>query len=77
MSHHVHHLAHLAHKAAEEVGKTKNPIAGAGLGAVASGGGAAATLAVAGLALTPVGWAVALGAGAIAGCSYVMGKKKR
>ena len=73
----MHHLGHMAHKAVEEVRKTDNPVAGAGYGALASGGGAAAGLAVAGLALTPVGWAVALGAGAIAGASYVMGKKKR
>jgi hypothetical protein len=71
------HLAHLAHKAVEGVRETKNPVAGAAYGAVATGGSATAGLALAGLALTPVGWAVALGAGAIAGASYVMGKKKR
>jgi hypothetical protein len=71
------HLAHLAHKAVEAVDETDNPLAGAGFGAMATGGGVTAGLAMAGLALTPVGWVLALGVGAAAGASYVMGKNKR
>ena len=74
---HANHMAHLAHKAVEEVKKTDNAIKGAGLGAVVTGGGATAALALVGLALTPVGWVLALGTGAAAGASYVFGKRKR
>jgi hypothetical protein len=74
---HTTHMAHLAHKALEGVEKTENPLVGAGMGAMATGGGATAALALAGLALTPVGWVLALGTGAAAGASYVFGKKHR
>ena len=73
---HAGHNAHMAAKATEEIGKTSNPLKGAGWGAIAAGAGSTGTLALFGLALTPVGWAVALGVGAAAGAAYVAGKNK-
>ncbi len=75
--HHLSHVAHGVHGALKEVEKTNNPVKGAAYGAIASGGSAATGLALAGLALTPFGWALALGAGAAAGAAYVAGKKKK
>lgn len=75
--HQIVHLAKGAGEAFEAAKKSDNPAAGAGLGALASGAGTTAGLAAVGLALTPVGWALALGVGAAAGAAYVMGKKSK
>lgn len=75
--HNIAHLAKGATEAFEAAKKTDNPAAGAGLGAIATGAGTTAGLAAVGLALTPVGWAVALGVGAAAGAAYVFGKKSK
>lgn len=72
MSNHLHHLPH----ALEVIAHTDSKKEGAMAGAVAAGTGIPAALAVAGLALTPVGWILALGAGAAAGASYVSRKRK-
>ena len=73
---HTAHNVHMAHKAIEEIGKAKNPLGGAGLGAMAAGAGVPGALAMVGLALTPAGWVLALSVGAAAGAAYVAGRNK-
>jgi hypothetical protein len=70
------HKAHIAHRALNGLKETKSPLAGAGCGAALAGSGASAALALAGLALTPLGWGVALAGGAAAGAAYVANKIK-
>lgn len=69
---HIHHLGHIA----KHLEHTRDPAEGAMGGAAAAGIGIPAALALGGLALTPLGWAVALGGGAVAGAVYVKNKLK-
>lgn len=68
------HSAHLTHKALESLKHAKTPASGALSGAIAAGGGVAGSLALAGLALTPLGWAVTLGTGAVLGARHISKK---
>jgi len=72
MSHQTHLFAH----AIKHLSKTRDKGDGAIAGAAAASVGIPAALGVAGLALTPVGWALALGGGAAAGAAYVARKLK-
>jgi hypothetical protein len=72
-----HHHAHIFHRGIENLKSETNPLKGAGLGAAAAGSGATALLGAAGLALTPVGWVVALSLGAAAGATYVANQLKK
>jgi len=67
---HMHHLPHLVHK----LNHSSDPKEGAVAGAAAASIGVPAALATVGLALTPLGWGVALLGGAAAGAAYVSKK---
>jgi hypothetical protein len=70
--HHVHHVAHIVEGLKHSTDPTEGAMGGAAISAI----GIPAALATVGLALTPLGWAAALGAGALAGRAYVKRKLK-
>lgn len=76
----AHHIARHLASAARQVRKSENadnPVTAAAFGAGAAGAGIPAVLATVGFALTPLGWVVALGAGAAAGATYFANRTSR